>query len=118
MFIGGGQQGAGRFGDIESGPWRPPLDIYERDDAIVVVLELAGLKREQIDVRVEQGVLRIAGTRPKWLPDSTRRVHQMEIPYGPFMQKLALPRGARVDAITAEYADGYLTVEIPLESRS
>jgi HSP20 family protein len=93
--------------------WQPALDVYEQQDSIRIVVELPGIDKDQIHVRVEQGILRITGCRPKQIPETTQRVHQMEIPYGPFARLVTLPEGSDVERIEAKYENGYLIIEIP-----
>jgi HSP20 family protein len=102
-----------RLGGSDLAAWRPLLDIYERDNSIVIVIELPGIDQEHINVTVENGMLRVTGHRPKRMPDSTRHVHQMEIPYGPFARHVRLPRSTNLDRIEAQYEDGFLTIHVP-----
>jgi len=97
----------------ESAAWRPPIDIFERLDGIVIVVELPGVDRDHINVSVERGILSITGFRRKYIPKNTERVHQMEIPDGPFERKVQLPDRSDVDHIEAEYREDSLTIEIP-----
>jgi len=93
--------------------WQPPVDVFERDDAIVVVVELPGVEKEQISAIVDHGILKVSGYRAKKLPDQISHVHQMEIPYGKFSRALRLPEGIDVESIEAEYQNGYLVIHIP-----
>ncbi|MBI4559309.1 MAG: Hsp20/alpha crystallin family protein [Candidatus Hydrogenedentes bacterium] len=102
---------------LDATQWMPLLDIYERDDTWVVVVELPGVERDQISVRVENQVLRISGLRPKRIPESTVHVHQMEIAYGPFVRTVALPEHCDVEHIGAEFRNGYLTITLPKGER-
>jgi HSP20 family protein len=102
-----------RLGGSDLAAWRPLLDIYEGDKSIVIVIELPGIDKEHISVTVENGMLRVTGHRPKRMPDSTRHVHQMEIPYGSFARYVRLPRSANLDRIQAEYEGGFLTIHVP-----
>lgn len=101
------------FGQRDWVAWQPLVDIYEEADRITVVAELPGIDRDQVRVAAETGVLRISGVRPKKIPIDTTRVHQMEIPYGPFERAIDLPAGSDIDHIEADYDQGYLTVRIP-----
>jgi len=101
------------LGQLSSSTWHPLVDIYERDEAIVVVVELPGVEKSQIRVTAEGDVLKITGVRNKRIPSATQHVHQMEIPYGPFMRSVKLPSCSDIESIQAEYRDGYLTIEIP-----
>lgn len=93
--------------------WQPPVDIYQQENALVVVVELPGVQKDQIKVSIDGGVLCITGRRAKQLPQDTRHILQMEIPYGAFSRSVRLPVTTVEDSIEAEYQDGYLTVRIP-----
>jgi len=101
------------LGPLHRGSWQPPADIYERDDALIVVVELPGVDKGDISVTAEQGVLSITGVRPKRIPEGTHRVHQLEIPHGQYCRVLRLPDDADLEHIEAEYKEGYLVIEIP-----
>lgn len=105
------------FGQPEGTAWQPLVDIYERPDCLVVVAELPGVAKNDVQVSVEGSTLRIAGSRPKKIPTDTERVHQMEIPHGPFERLVELPHGADTDAIDARHGSGYLTVTISRKAR-
>ncbi len=111
--------GAGRAGQFEAfhpGAWRPPIDIYEMPASILVVVELPGFTKQEIDVEVEGKVLTISGTRNKRIPDGAQHVHQMEIPYGRFVRRIELPADVDFAQIEARYEEGYLMVEAPRSS--
>lgn len=100
-------------GEAEGVAWQPLIDVCERPEAILIIAELPGVDRDQIKVSVKHGVLRIAGFRKKLLPSDTQRVHQMEIPYGPFARSVQLPACSDVEHIEADFHQGYLTVTVP-----
>jgi HSP20 family protein len=108
-----GWQGGPPADRISAATWHPPVDIYERDESFVVVVELPGVDTDRINVHAEQETLVIEGCRGKRLPDQTRCVQQMEIPHGPFTRLLRLPDNVDIARIHMAYADGYLTIEIP-----
>ena len=93
--------------------WRPLIDIFERGDSILIVVELPGIEKEAISVTIDRGVLTIRGFRPKRVPENTLCVHQMEVPYGPFERSVALPACADLQRVEAKHEEGYLTIEIP-----
>ncbi len=107
-----GLEGAARLEQVRSSTWQPLVDIYERPNSVVILVELPGVRKEDIQVTVTDGVLQITGVRSKRMPDQTRHVHLMEIPYGPFARFLRLPECANVERIQADFADGYLTIEV------
>jgi HSP20 family protein len=96
---------------VHSSIWSPPTDLFESDDAIVVRVEIAGMREEDFEVALENNVLMVSGTRTD-LPDR-RAYHQMEIRFGKFATSVALPMPVNVDSARAEYKDGFLTVTLP-----
>lgn len=103
--------GAGRF-------WQPAVDIHETDGHLLVKMELAGARSEDLQVSLspDDRVLTISGTRTEGRADREGRVrcHQLEIYFGPFERSVGLP-GVPLnrDEITASYRDGFLTVMLP-----
>ncbi|HOS04410.1 MAG TPA: Hsp20/alpha crystallin family protein [Candidatus Hydrogenedentes bacterium] len=109
----GGLSHGPSFDPPHAATWQPPMDIFETDECLIIVAELPGVDKEQIGVQVECGILKISGSRPKDIPELTRHVHQIEIPYGHFTRGIKLPPCAALDHIEAQYENGYLHVRIP-----
>ncbi len=97
---------------VTSGVWSPPTDVYETEEAYVVVVEIAGMREGDFEVLYDAGMLLIAGKRP----DVTERhaYHQMEIHFGKFSAAVALPGPVDLDRAAAEYKDGFLVVKLPM----
>ncbi len=96
--------------------WEPAINIYEDADHLIVCVELSGMCRNDIDVKVEPGRLIVKGMRPDpEAPDQERplRVHHLEIRHGPFERTLNLPLSLDIDATRAQYRNGYLWVFLP-----
>ncbi len=93
--------------------WRPPIEVYETDDALVVTAEIGGLREEQIQVVVDENVMTIRGERSPEACEDRRTVHTMGILYGPFAADVYLPFAVDHEAITATYSDGMLQVRLP-----
>lgn len=93
--------------------FNPPMDIYETEDHLVVVMEIAGMKTENIHVTFEKETLSISGARtePSSLPKT--RLHQMEIDYGRFQRTLRIPFPLKTDEFKATYRQGFLVVTVP-----
>lgn len=92
--------------------FRPPADVYESDDGLVVRAELGGLAEGAFDVQLYQDALVVEGERPFALGDG-RRFYEVGIRSGPFRLEVPLPRpvdGGRVDA---RYDAGILVVVLP-----
>jgi HSP20 family protein len=96
--------------------WEPPVNIYEDAEALMVCVELAGMRREEIDVQVSPGRLTVRGSRPDpQLPDGSRpcRLHLLEIHHGPFARSVDLPGDLDVEGAHATYQNGYLWIRLP-----
>lgn len=100
------------------GAWSPPVDIYEGADSVVLRADLPGLSQDEIDVRIENGQLRLRGTR--MLPDGVGRedYHRIERPFGAFVRVFALPNSVDVTRVKAEFKSGVLEVTIPKRQES
>lgn len=104
--------GGGRF-------WHPPADVYENDKSLLVKVELAGVRPEDIQVSLSADdlILTIKGVRkePEGQRNGRLRCHQLEIYFGPFERAIALPHGVPVEReeITATYKNGFLLVTLP-----
>lgn len=95
------------------GVWRPPIEVYECDPALVVTIELAGVRDEDLCVVVDDAMLRVTGMRPHAAPHAKRTYHQMGIAYGPFAAEVFLPFPIAIDEVEAEYENGFLRVTLP-----
>ena len=95
--------------------WEPNTDVLETEEAIIVKLELAGIKTEDINITSVENRLIIRGERREQMPADRRQLccHQLEITYGPFEKSFSLPRSVDTEAIKANYQDGFLEVFIP-----
>lgn len=91
--------------------WRPPTDVYEREDSFVVRVEIAGMNENDFDIHLDANVLVIRGARPDI--NERRAYHQMEINFGEFLTKVEFQANINVDNITAEYQNGFLWVTLP-----
>lgn len=101
-----------RLSGQDAAGWTPPVDIFETADTFVVTAELPGLRREDIDIRYQDGQLTLQGTRRT--PDvPCERYHRVERGHGAFFRRFALPTPVDVDRIGADLVDGVLTVTVP-----
>ncbi len=100
--------------------WAPNVDVYEEENAFVVIVELAGMNPDEINVSFSSDTnrLTIKGNRKSPLCSSVRRCFQLEVLYGEFERHISLP-GWHVDveAITARYDNGMLTITLPKKER-
>jgi HSP20 family protein len=93
--------------------WAPALDVHEDKDQFTVSLEVPGLKREDINVHLEDGALVISGERKEEAVSEDTEVHRRERYYGKFSRALTLPTAVAADKVKAAYKDGILTVKLP-----
>ncbi|WP_299028079.1 Hsp20/alpha crystallin family protein [uncultured Thermanaerothrix sp.] len=97
---------------IHSHAWRPPTDIYETEDKIVVLIEVAGMHEKDFVVSLDRNRLSVSGVRSQPL-DERRAVHQMEIPFGEFATEVEILTPIDWDKVTATYENGFLRIELP-----
>jgi len=93
---------------IKSHAWRPPTDVYETEDAIIVRVEIAGMREADFSIQILDRTLQIRGVRQD-IPER-RAYHQMEIPFGEFSTDIELLVPIVPEQIEAVYRDGFLRV--------
>jgi HSP20 family protein len=100
----------GRAGQLFSG-WSPALDLYQNNDNIIAVVELPGMRKEDIEISLHDGTLTIAGERKSETANGEAESSERYV--GKFRRSITLP--ARVDSnkVSATYRDGILTVTLP-----
>jgi len=104
----------GGFSDRLGGSrWRPAVDVFETEKAILVRLELAGVRISDLNVTVDGDLLRISGVRRAASTDGVQRLHQMEIAFGPFERVMRLEVPFERDRVSAHLEEGFLTVKLP-----
>jgi HSP20 family protein len=94
--------------------WRPPTDVYETGDQIVVVVDIAGVSEEDISVTLYSDLLVIEGTRgqPPFFKANMSACHQLGIKYGEFRSEVYVPVTVDHDQVTAEYKNGMLSIAL------
>ena len=93
--------------------WRPPADVFETASALVVKVELPGMRDAEIAVTLDDHSLRISGVRGEQRDDQVQSYHQTGINYGQFALEVFLARPVDEERVTAHYDDGFLVVELP-----
>jgi HSP20 family protein len=107
--IGQGDQGEA----AEARLWAPAIDISERKDAYIVTAELPGIRPEDLEVSLEDGVLTIKGERKFSQESSDQQWHRVERRYGAFRRTITLPTQTNADEIEASFENGLLEVVVP-----
>lgn len=93
--------------------WTPNTDMYTTDEGLVVKVELAGMRSENLQITVEGGKLRISGERPDGCRAAKFNFLVMEINYGPFEKVLDVPSGFDLSQAKASYLNGFLRIDVP-----
>jgi HSP20 family protein len=96
----------------QANTWRPPTDVFELDDRLVVVVEIAGMRDGEFNVVLQDRRLLITGVRRRVARERIA-FHQMEVRYGEFRTSISLPWPVDRDRVLATYKDGFLRVELP-----
>jgi HSP20 family protein len=92
--------------------WTPLVDITEDDKEYLIKAELPEVKKEDVKVTVEDGVLTITGERKFEKEEKGKKYHRIERAYGSFMRSFTLPDAAASDKVSAEFKDGVLKVHL------
>jgi HSP20 family protein len=94
--------------------WVPNNDVYSTDNGLVVKVELAGMRNDNLEITVVGNRLRISGNRPDGCRAPKCSFLVMEINYGPFESVLELPPGYDLSQAKAAYLNGFLRIDVPL----
>jgi HSP20 family protein len=93
--------------------WAPSVDVAETAEEFQIKAELPGVKKEDLEVNVENGVLTLSGERRQEKEEKGKKFHRVERSYGSFMRSFTLPDDVAAEKLHAEYKDGLLHVRLP-----
>ncbi len=91
--------------------WRPPTDLYETADDVVVRVEVAGIQPGDFTITFDRRRLIVRGRRQGDV--EPRAYHQMEISFGDFLSELEIPCAVDAEEIEAQYTGGFLEIILP-----
>jgi HSP20 family protein len=101
-----------RLAAVETAPaWEPPIDVLEDEREIVVLVAMPGVAAERVEVTHEATALVVRGVRPLPFDGARFRIRQLEIPYGTFERRIALPSG-RFEVGRPEIVQGCLVLRL------
>ena len=103
--------GFGRQSQLFSA-WTPALDVYQNNDNVVAMIELPGMKKEDIEISLHDGMLTISGER-KGETQQNDKAERSERFIGKFRRSITLPTRIEANNVSASYKDGILTVTLP-----
>ena len=101
----------GRQTQLFSG-WTPALDLYENNDNLIAVVELSGMRKEDIEISLHDGMLTISGERKSGTPEGDK-AERTERYIGKFRRSITLPTRVDANKVSATYKDGILTITLP-----
>ncbi|MEJ5285340.1 MAG: Hsp20/alpha crystallin family protein [Brevinematia bacterium] len=93
--------------------FEPRVDVYEKNNQIVVKADIPGIDEKDLSVELEGNVLTISGKKEEEKEVKEKNYHRIERSYGSFCRSITLPDGIEADKINAEYKKGVLTINIP-----
>jgi HSP20 family protein len=97
----------------QSSVWRPPTDVYQADDRLIVIIEIAGMRDGDFQIVLQNRRLTVSGVRKHSIEHPNMAYHQLEIPRGDFRTEVYLPWNVQRDQVSATYRDGMLKIELP-----
>jgi len=96
----------------------PPTDVYQTEHEIVVLMEIAGMREQEVDIHLEGRLMRVRGEKRDRRSHQPGRVYnEMEIPYGPFARTILLPVPVDAERVSVKYDDGLLQITLPKRAR-
>src|SRR5207249_5061779 len=115
FFLGGfpNRMGSGEIHSLAVADWSPEIDISQDDHGYLLKADLPEMKKEDVRVTVEDGILRVSGERKTEKEDQKRKFHRMERSFGNFRRSFTLPDDANGSKVTADFRDGVLKVHLP-----
>jgi HSP20 family protein len=112
-FLGGfNRLGAGN-GGLKLAEWSPQVDITEDAKEYLVKADLPEMKKDEVKVTVENGILSISGERKSEKEEKNKKFHRIERSYGSFERTFTIPEDADAAKMKAEFKDGVLRVHVP-----
>jgi HSP20 family protein len=98
--------------------WAPSVDISETDTAYLIKGEIPGVKKEDVKVTIEDGMLTIQGERKQEKEEKGKKFHRVECSYGSFMRSFQMPDDADENKVTAEFKDGMINVTLAKSAKA
>ncbi len=115
-------RGVARTGDareqLTRADWLPSVDISETETEYAIHAQLPAVRKEDVKVTVENGVLTMSGDRRNQTEEKGRRFHRVETSYGKFVRSFALPDDVDEAKVAAEFKDGVLNVRVPKSEKA
>jgi HSP20 family protein len=107
------RMGTGEPHSLTVADWSPEVDITEDDRGYLLKADLPEMKKDDVRVTVEDGILSVSGERKSEKEDHKKKFHRIERSFGTFRRSFTLPEDADSTKVTAEFRDGVLKVHLP-----
>jgi HSP20 family protein len=101
---------------IHEGPWQPPADVYRSASGWLIKFDLAGIRPDEVVVRVSGRCLTVSGCRRDWVTEEGHSHYRMEIAYSHFERVIELPIDLEPARMATDYRDGMLLVRVQTEN--
>ena len=98
--------------------WAPSVDVTEDDQGYLIKADAPGVKREDLKVVVQNGVLTVSGERQSEKEEKGKKFHKVERSYGSFSRSFSLPEEVEEDKLSAQFKDGVLSVHLPKTAKA
>src|SRR5437667_4099742 len=105
--------GSGETHSLTVADWSPEVDISEDDQGYLLKADLPEMKKDDVRVTVEDGILSVSGERKSEKEDLKKKFHRVERSFGNFRRSFTMPGDADSAKVTAEFRDGVLKVHLP-----
>ena len=107
------RMGSGEIHSLTVADWLPEVDVSEDDHGYLLKADLPEMKKDDVRVTVEDGILSVSGERKCQKEDEKKKFHRIERSFGTFRRNFTLPEDADSTKVTAEFRDGVLKVHLP-----
>jgi len=95
------------------GGWSPAMDVYDDKNNLIVTLEVPGMKKDDIEISLHDGILTVSGERKEEREQTEGNAFRSERYFGKFQRSLSLPSAVDANKVKASYKDGVLTISLP-----
>ena len=112
------RMGSGEIHSLTVADWSPEVDISEDNRGYLLKADLPEMKKDDVRVTVEDGILNVSGERKTEKEDQKRKFHRIERSHGNFRRSFTLPEDADSTKVTAEFRDGVLKVHLPTTTKA
>lgn len=92
--------------------WRPNTDVFESAHEMIILVELAGVRKEEVQLTLQGNILRLCGERKLFRDKADMAYRNMEVSFGPFERNLYLHESVDPESIQAFYRDGFLEIKV------